>query len=136
MVTDGNDRGEAIRPFFLQIIDRMNDSVQNLIKPFEFLPQEVIEYSVPCFEEHLEIISHLLGLGYEPDEVFFRDYLSGPKNVISGNDPASLLEALRDIRYELVPVVRFANRKLENPKDNVSETSALIIEFHKRGMAF
>lgn len=114
----------------------MNNPIRHLINTFEFLPQEIIEYSIPCFEEHSEIISHLLSLGYEPDEVFFHDYLSGPKNIISGNDSASLLEALRDIRYELIPVVRFANRTLENPKDNVSETSALIIEFHKRGMAF
>lgn len=46
------------------------------------------------------------------------------------------MEAFKDARYELVPVVRFSNPKSKNPEDDVSETSALYVEFHQRGMAF
>jgi hypothetical protein len=45
-------------------------------------------------------------------------------------------EAFNDVRYELIPTVIFFNGKLENPNDDIAETSSLFVEFHKRGMAF
>lgn len=74
--------------------------------------------------------------GYEPKELCFRDYLSGPQHEIAGNNIPLLNEAFNDVRYELIPTVIFFNRKLENPNDDIAETSSLFVEFHKRGMAF
>ena len=100
------------------------------------LPKDIQIYTYDCLEEHTEIIRNILSLGYVADELCFRDYLSGPRNEIGSHELSILTEAFKDVRYDLVPTIRFANKNIENPEDDISETSALFIEFHKRGMAF
>lgn len=100
------------------------------------LPEKIREYTRSCLSEHQFVIDSLVASGYEPEELCFRDYLSGPHNEIAGDNIPLLAEAFEDDRYELVPTIIFANKQLENPDDNVAETSSLFIEFHKRGMAF
>jgi hypothetical protein len=78
----------------------------------------------------------ILSSGYELEELSYKDYLSWPYHKISGNDIILLQEAFEDVQYELIPTIRFDNMKLENPEDNIVESSALTIEFHKRWMAF
>jgi len=75
-------------------------------------------------------------LGYKAEELFFRDYLSWPRNEIGGDEIEALKEAFLDVRYELVPTVRFVYKSIENNDDDVNETSSLFIEFHTRWMAF
>lgn len=100
------------------------------------LPEGLREYTRSCLSEHQSIIDSLIASGYEPEELCFRDYLSGPHNEIASDDISLLMGAFQDDRYELVPTIVFANKSLENPNDKVAETSSLFIEFHKRGMAF
>jgi hypothetical protein len=69
-------------------------------------------------------------------ELFFRDFLSWPQNEITCSELDTLQEVFKDDRYELVPTIRFANKKLENSEDDIVETSSLVVEFHKRGMTF
>jgi len=89
-----------------------------------------------CFGEHKKAIEGILILGYEAEELFFRDYLSWPRNEIGGDEIEALKEAFLDVRYELVPTVRFVNKILENSDDDINETSSLFVEFHTRWMAF
>lgn len=46
------------------------------------LPADIAAYSKSCVQEHEDAVSSILNLGYEADDLFFRDYLSGPRNVI------------------------------------------------------
>jgi hypothetical protein len=100
------------------------------------LPDKIKSYTHECLQEHAIAICNILSLGYEADELFFRDYLSGPRNEISSHEIDILMEAFNDDRYDLVPTIIFRNKNLENQEDDINETSALFVEFHKRGMAF
>ena len=112
------------------------NTISDLAILFATLPDDMKIYTYGCLKEHSLVIWNILSLGYEADELCFRDYLSWPRNEIASRELDVLIEAFNDDRYDLVPTIRFANRNIENPKDDINETSALYIEFHKRGMAF
>ena len=100
------------------------------------LPDDIRTYTLECLEEHRPVIDFILSSGYELEELSYHDYLSWPYPEISGNNILLLREAFEDVRYELIPTIRFWNAKTKNPEDDTAESSALTIEFHKRGMAF
>lgn len=112
----------------------------NTIKDIEFLtdilPEDISKYVYECLNEHTKIIEYLLLSWYEAEELFFKDFLSWPRNEISCNEMDILIDAFHDDRYELVPTILFANKNVENTADDIAETSSLVIEFHKRWMAF
>lgn len=112
------------------------NTLSDLTSLMSELPEYIQTYVHECLQEHSQAICNILALGYEGEELFFRDFLSGPRNEIASHELNVLQEAFADVRYELVPTILFANRNLENPEDDVAETSSLVIEFHKRGMAF
>jgi hypothetical protein len=128
-----NSRGDKLISGKTHTDDSMNRDIGDLVDIF---PENIREYIHGCLKEHYNIINTLLASGYEPVELCFRDYLSGPRNEISSYESDVLQEAFKDDRYELVPTIRFANRNLENSENDIAETSSVIIEFHKRGMAF
>jgi hypothetical protein len=100
------------------------------------LPEELKKYTHECIAEHRQIVDFLFANKYEPVELCFRDYLSGPRNEISGDSLDVLEEAWKDDRYELIPTIIFENSHMRNPDDDIADTSSLFVEFHKRGMAF
>lgn len=111
----------------------LHQSIEDLLAP---LSNRARIYSLSCLSEHQTIIDSLQSAGYTATELCFRDYLSGPHNEISGNNLPLIEKAFDDVRYELVPMIVFSNPHLMDETDNTAETSALFIEFHKRGMAF
>ncbi len=132
-VIQTNPRDDRLVSGNINTNDGVNRDIEDLV---DILPENIREYTHDCLKEHQNIIDTLLTLEYEPVELCFRDYLSGPRNEIPSYDSDILQEAFKDDRYELVPTIRFANRSLENLEEDIAETSSVIIEFHKRGMAF
>ena len=112
------------------------NTISDIAHLIGILPEDIQVYTHECLDEHAEAIRNILSLWYIADELCFRDYLSGPRNEIGSHEIDVLIEAFKDVRYELVPTIRFANKNIENPEEDIAETSALFIEFHKRGMAF
>lgn len=112
------------------------NTLSDLASLFVTFPNDIKTYTYECLEEHSLVVWNILSLGYEADELCFRDYLSWPRNEIASHELDALIGAFHDVRYDLVPTIIFRNKNIENPKDGINETSALYIEFHKRGMAF
>ncbi len=114
--------------------------IRNFIKSetklsFEEIEKTLLwEYICSCFVEHKDSIEAIMKCWYIIDEIFFRDYLSGPYATIKISEVDKFDESMNSPSDLMVHVIFSLPNKIWDEK--LSETRYLKIGFSKAGMSW